>query len=180
MTHQHDNTPVEDSSVVAVATGWAQERLLEDVTAAGKQTVNSWLIFRVYQTLHIPSCVLISSLRWHVNGTFSCILKISTTPGGTMRRQRGLILHFDGSIWFAGGCMTQPELIATRCSSQIIYTFLSWLFSLLHLTVIKKTPAEISLISQSQWLLNKWNTSSSLVFAPTTAPGNERVVRNVG
>lgn len=40
-THQHDNTPIEDSSVVAVATGWAQERFLEDVTAVGKQTVNS-------------------------------------------------------------------------------------------------------------------------------------------
>lgn len=38
-THQHDNTPVEDSSVVAVAAGRAQERLLEDVTAAGKQSI---------------------------------------------------------------------------------------------------------------------------------------------
>lgn len=44
-THQHDNTPVEDSSVVTVATGWAQERLLQDVTAARKQTFNSRLIF---------------------------------------------------------------------------------------------------------------------------------------
>ena len=41
-THQHDNTPVEDSPVVAVATGRAQERLLQDVTAAGKHRAHSF------------------------------------------------------------------------------------------------------------------------------------------
>lgn len=41
LTHQHDNTPVEDSSVVAVATGRTQERLLEDVATAWKHRVNS-------------------------------------------------------------------------------------------------------------------------------------------
>lgn len=35
-TDQHDHTPVEDSSVVAVAAGRAQQRLLQDVAAAGK------------------------------------------------------------------------------------------------------------------------------------------------
>ncbi len=60
-THQHDNTPVEDSSVVAVAAGRAQERLLEDVTAAGKQPTVLLMIFRVDQALYLPSCLFSSS-----------------------------------------------------------------------------------------------------------------------
>lgn len=56
-THQHDNTPVEDSSVVTVATGWAQERLLQDVTAARKQTFNSRLIFFFKLFTFLPGCL---------------------------------------------------------------------------------------------------------------------------
>ena len=37
VTHQHDHTPVEDASVVAVATGRAQERLLGDMATGGER-----------------------------------------------------------------------------------------------------------------------------------------------
>jgi hypothetical protein len=45
-THQHDNTPVEDPPVVAVATGRAQQGLLHDVTAAGVKTQHGSPFYR--------------------------------------------------------------------------------------------------------------------------------------
>lgn len=93
-THQHDNTPVEDSSVVTVATGWAQERLLQDVTAAGKQTFNSWLIFfAADQAFHIPSWLFISvnpgiygPSQTCVKERFNCILTSCCCQGDIMKR----------------------------------------------------------------------------------------------